>query len=280
MSEYKDKIDQMRWSYSRLTSFGRCKYEFYLNYIVNDDEKYLSERNYYAEVGSFMHDILAKILNKYIKNTNSPTLNLDEAAQYYVDNFDNNVFYKVRKSTMDKTFEMCADYLANLKADCLKDYEVLGVELKTEFKINGYDFIGFIDLLLRDKKDNALIIVDHKSLPYPLKLNGEVKKNFAHSFEEYKKQMYLYSFGIKEKYGEFPKMICWNHFKDNGKIVSIPFKNGEYEAAVKWFIDTIHEIESEEDFSPTLNYFYCTNLCDFRNCCEYRENADWKCMHE
>lgn len=58
MSEYKDDIDKMRWSYSRLTSFEHCKYEFYLNYIVNDDEEYLSEGNFYAEVGSFVHEIL------------------------------------------------------------------------------------------------------------------------------------------------------------------------------------------------------------------------------
>ena len=43
MCEYKNDIDKMQWSYSRLTSFENCKYEFYLNYIVNDDDKYLPE---------------------------------------------------------------------------------------------------------------------------------------------------------------------------------------------------------------------------------------------
>lgn len=276
MNEYKDDIDNMHWSYSRLTSFERCKYEFYLNYIVNNDEQYLSESNFYAEVGIFVHDILAKIFNKFTKNKKSPKLSLDEAAQYYVDNFDDNVFYKVKKSTMDKTFELCADYFANMETDWLKDYEVLGVELEVEFKIEDYDFIGYIDLLLRDKRDDKIVVVDHKSSPYPLKLNGEVKKNSLHSFEAYKKQMYLYSYAVKEKYGEFPKEIRWNHFKDNGKMVSIPFKKEEYDAAVKWLVDTIHNIENEDNFKPSLDYFYCKNLCNFRNCCEYCKDSDWK----
>ena len=276
MEEYKDDINKMCWSYSRLTTFERCKYEFYLNYIVGDNEQYLSEGNFYAEVGTYVHDILARIFNNFLNDKDKPKLSLDEAAQYYVDNFDNNIFYKVKKSTMNKTFELCADYFANMDIDWLKDYEVLGVELEIEFKIEGYDFIGYIDLLLRDKRDNKIVVVDHKSSPYPLKANGEVKKNALHSFESYKKQMYLYSYAIKEKYGEFPKEIRWNHFKDNGEMVTIPFKKEECDAVIKWLTDTIHNIENEDNFKPSLDYFYCKNLCNFRNCCEYCKDNRWR----
>lgn len=268
MCEYKEDIDKMRWSYSRLTSFEHCKYEFYLNYIVNDDNEYLSEGNFYAEVGSFVHEILAMIFNG--------ELTPDEASQYYVDNFDNNVFYKTRKSTMDKTFETCADYFASVDFGWLNDYEILGVELEVKFKLEGYDFVGYIDLLLRDKRDGKIVVVDNKSSEYPFKLNGDVKAKSKHSFENYKKQMYLYSYAVMEKYGEFPKEITWNHFKDGGKFATIPFKKDEYDTAVKWFVDTIHTIEQETDYDVTLDYFYCTNLCNFRNSCEYAKTATWK----
>ena len=154
----------MRWSYSRLTSFERCQYEFYLNYIVNDNSKYLSEGNFYAEVGIFVHEILAKIFNG--------ELTPDEASRYYMDNYANNVFYKTKKTSMKKTFELCAEYFATVDFCWLNDYEILGVEHKVEFEIDGYSFVGYIDLLLKDKRDGEIVIVDHKSSPYPLKSDG------------------------------------------------------------------------------------------------------------
>ena len=268
MSDYKEKIDKICWSYSRLTSFEHCQYEFYLNYIINDNDIYLSEGNFYAEVGIFVHEILAKIFNG--------ELTPDEASQYFVDNFDKNIFYKVKKSTMNKTFESCADYFANVDFGWLNNYEILGVELEMKFKIQGYDFVGYIDLLLRDKRDGQLVIVDHKSAPYPLKLDGTVKKNSLASFKMYKKQMYLYSYAVKEKYGVFPKEIIWNHFKAQGKIVTIPFVLKEYEKSVDWLVKTIKTIRNEKDFKPNLDYFYCTNLCNFRNSCEYCKDSDWR----
>ena len=257
----------MRWSYSRLSSFGNCKYEFYLNYIVNDDDEYLAEGNFYAENGSFVHEILAKIFNG--------ELAVEDAAQYYIDNYDDNVFYKVKQSTMDKTFELCANYFAEVDFNWLKDYEILGIEMKNTFEIGEYEFIAYIDLLLRDKRDGKIVVMDHKSTEYPFKVNGGIKKNSEHSFNSYKKQMYLYCYAVKQKYGEFPKEITWNHFKEGGKFATIPFNEDEYNETIDWFKNTIHEAEKEENFEATLDYFYCKNLCSFRNCCEYSK-AEWK----
>lgn len=268
MSEYKEQIDKMQWSYSRLSNFDTCKYCFYLNYIINDDDEYLSEGNFYAEAGSFMHEILAMFF--------SGKLTQEEALQYYIDNFDNNVFYEVKPSTREKTYELCADYLRDGDFFWIKNYEILGVELKVEFTIKGYRFICFIDLLLRDKRDGKIVVLDHKSSPYPFKKDGGVKKNSEKSFSHYKMQMYLYCHAIKELYGEFPKEITWNHFKDMGKFATIPFKKSEYNKTMKWIIDTIHVIENEETFEPTLDYFFCKNICNFRNVCEYCTAADWK----
>ena len=266
MSEYKDCIDKMRWSYSRLSSFEHCKYEFYLNYIINDDDIYLSEGNYYAEIGSYVHEILAMIFEG--------KLHPDEALQYFIDNYNDNIFYSARESVMDKTYQACIDYFTNEDFAWLKDYEVLGVENEITYNIDGYNFIGFIDLLLRDKQDGKIVVVDHKSAPYPFKQNGEVKKNSEKSFNSYKKQMYLYSYAVKQIYGEFPKEIRWNHFKNGGKFANIKFSHDEYTNVIQWFKDTIKKIKDEDDFEPSQEYFYCSNLCNFRHSCEYQ--ADFK----
>lgn len=268
MRKYRNIVDKMRWSYSRLTSFEHCKYEFYLKYIVNDEDQYLSEGNFYAEVGIFVHEILEMIFNG--------KLTPDEATAYYIDNFDKNVLYKTNKSSMDKIYEACANYFANVDFSWLNNYDILGVEMEVNLKIAGYDFIGYIDLLIRDKRDGRIVVVDNKSSEYPFKKNGAVKARSKKSFDSYKKQMYLYSLAVREKYGEFPKEITWNHFKDSGQFATIPFSEDECNKAIQWFIDTISNIEQEEEFESNIDYFYCTNLCNFRNSCEYAKAAKRK----
>lgn len=261
MNEYQEAIKKMVWSYSRLTSFEHCKYEFYLNYIIHDNEQYLSEGNFYAELGNYVHEILAKIFKGEL-----PT---DDAAKYFIDNYEDNVFYKVKQSTMDKKFEACAEYFSDADFKWLNDYDILGVEMETEFEIEGYKFTGFIDLLLRDKKDGKIVILDNKSSDYPFKADGKVKANSEHSFSNYKKQMYLYAYAVKAMYGEFPKKFIWNHFCNNGRFAELPFSSKECEQTVKWALDLIHTIENETDYDASPDFFYCNNLCNFRNSCEY-----------
>ena len=245
-----------------MTCFDHCKYEFYLNYIIHDDEQYLSEGNYYAEVGSYVHQILAMIFNGELK--------VEDAVQYYIDHYDENVFYKAKESTMDKNYMLIAEYFAELELDWYEQYDIVGVELETKFKVEDYDFIGYIDLLLRDKKDGKFVVLDHKSSPYPFTKSGSIKKNSQGSFELYKKQMYLYCHAVKQLYGDFPKEMTWNHFKDKGQLATIPFVKSEYQETMKWFWDSLKEIEQEKDFEPTEEFFYCNNLCNFRNSCEYK----------
>ena len=254
--------EQTRWSYSRISSFYNCKNEYYLNYVINDDDLYCSESNYYAEFGSYIHEILAMIFEGKLKK--------EDALDYFIDNYYNNVFYKVRKSTMTKNLETMSDYFGDLDIDWIDNYEILGVEQEVNFHLGSNNFIGFIDLLLRDKRDGKIVIIDHKSAEYPFKKNGELKKKEEKSFNGYKKQMYLYAHAVKELYGEFPKEMTWNLFKDGGKMATIPFIEQEYDYTMEWFKDRIAEIESEQDFEPKEDFFYCNNLCNFRNCCEYK----------
>lgn len=261
MNEYKDILDGMTWSYSRVTSYDHCPYLFYLRYILADDKQYLPEGNFYTESGSYVHSVLEKIFKG--------ELNVDDASKYFVDHYDENVFYMTRENVMEKNFESCADYFANINLDWLKDYEILGVEKLVNIKIEKYSFVGFIDLLLRDKKSKEIYVIDHKSSAYPFKKDGKtVLKRSEEDFHKYQKQMYLYCKAVYDEYGEYPKWIAWNHFKDQ-KIAKIPFVKNDYDKAISWFIDTIHRIENDEEFGANIEYFYCTQLCEFRNSCEY-----------
>lgn len=253
----------MVWSYSRVSSFMNCMYHFYLKYLVADDDLYLSEGNFYAEVGLFVHEIHEKLFKGEIDEY--------EALRYFVEEFDNNVFYDVKPSIRKNTFDACAEYFADLDLSWMDEYEILGVEKKINITLDGYKFVGYIDLLLRHKETGQIILMDHKSAKYPLKKDGTPAANYKKSFESYTKQMYLYASAVKEEYDVFPTWIVWNHFKDE-KLVWVKFDDDVYRDSVQWFVDSIHQIEDEENFEPNISYFYCKNLCDFRNSCEYQES--------
>lgn len=263
MSNYKDEINKMEWSFSRLSNFDQCKYCFYLRYILRDFDTYPNDSNFWAENGSLVHETLEKIF--------SGEISAEDAVTYYVDHFESDIFYKTKDTTMRRTFEICSDYFAETDFKWISGYDILGIEEKVELEIEGHKFLGYIDLLLRRKDNGKIILLDHKSGNYFFKKDGNVKKHMEHSFNSYRKQMYLYCHAVRQIYGKFPDLIVWNHFKDGGKFSIIPFKEEEYKETLDWFVDTINRISEEEEFNPTLDFFYCVNLCSFRKSCEYRK---------
>ena len=263
MSKYADQISAMVWSYSRLSAFEQCKYAFYLKYIIADNDEYLAEGNFWAELGSFVHEILEKVFKG--------ELDPDDAPSYFIDHYDANVCYTASESIMGKSFEDCLTFLSEADYSQLESYEILGVEKELSLQVSGYEFKGYIDLLLQNKETGDIVIVDHKSSSYPLsEKTGKPLKAHAQNFESYKKQMYLYCHAVKQLYGKFPQWIVWNHFKAQ-KIVRIPFNEQDYQKTMRWFRNTIKAIQKEESFPETIDYFYCHHLCDFRNCCEYKQ---------
>lgn len=250
----------MTWSFSRLNSFCVCKHEWFLQYI----EGYKGENNFYAEFGSFCH----KILEKYEKGE----LDVLELADYFEEHFDEEiptVVYNKGSDTREKYKRLGKEYFENIDLD-LNKYEVLGIEKKCDFEIEGFQFTGYIDLLLKDKSDGSLILVDHKSSEYPYGKRGSLLKSEKEKFESYKKQLYLYSAQVYKDYCAFPKKIGWNYFK-NRKWLFLDFNKTEYDEAIKWALGTIGEINQTEFFPPSPDFYYCHNLCRFRNSyCEYK----------
>jgi len=253
-------IDQFTWSFSRLNSFYNCKYAWFLQYI----ECNKSANSFFSQFGTLVH----KILEKYVKGE----LSIFEISQYYEDNFDKyvtepappNQYVDLRESYYEKGL----DYLNNIDL-ILDDYEILGVEKEVKFKIKDYDFVGFIDLLLKDKKTGEITILDHKSASIKLTKKG-VSKTDIDKFQEFKRQLYLYAKPVLEEYGRVD-YLKWNLFKLKDYI-TIPFNQDEYNEAFQWAEDTIKLIENEIMWLPdNSNRFFCNFLCGQRNnACEYK----------
>lgn len=250
----------MLWSFSRLNSFYTCPYEFYLHYIQCNK----GSNNFFGEFGSFIH----KILEMYAKEE----ISLFELSTFYEENFwqeveedaPPNKYVDIKQSYYEKGL----DYLDNIDL-LLEDYEILGVEKEVKFTIGGYEMIGYIDLLLREKSTGKIIILDHKSASLKFKKNGEISKTNLQHFLEFKRQLYLYSIPIIEEYGNVD-YLEWNMFKDR-KHIKIEWNEDEFNEAKRWAYDTIKLIEEEKTWFPNPDYYYCNYLCGQRkNACEYK----------
>lgn len=258
---YKDLLDNITFSFSSLHQYEQCPFGFYENKI---DKTEINESNFFAEIGTYIHDITAKII--------SGEIDIDNSIEFFIDNYENNVVYKAKQSTVESKYNASIDYLAAFDIDLLKNYDVLGVEKEVHFELEGYKFIGFIDLLLKDKTSGEILLIDHKSLGHFLKNDGKPLKNQLQHFSAYKKQMYLYSKAIYDEYGVFPAKIIWNHLFER-TITKISFNENDYKKSLKWAIDTIHKIYSDKEFKAMPTYMLCKVLCGYRNSCAYAKEV-------
>lgn len=230
---------------------------FFLTYIKK--EKQL--QNAFAEWGSFGHSLL----ERYYKDQ----LELFEIATQYEVEYQNKVVQSFPPNSFvdlaEKYYQDGLKYFSHFEG--LPDhYIVLAVEKKISVSINSLPFVGIVDLILKDKTDNGIIIVDHKS-----------KSKFKNKTEqqEYARQLYLYSMYVKEKYGVYPKELQFNMFRA-GEVITIPFDINDLQKAVQWFTDTVvaiyQEIEFKDKFDVCDNLsqddFFCNELCGSREICE------------
>lgn len=259
-SKYKSELEKMIWSFSRLTTFLKCPYKFYLIYMERCDK----QSKFHAEYGSFIHSIL----EKYFKRE----FNEQQCLDYYIENFDEEVTAYIRESTKDKLYMAGIDYFTNLEWQ-YDDYEILEVEKKAEFKVGKFNFVGYIDVLLKNKETGEITILDHKTGEFPIGKKGGVLKAKQEEYDSYKKQLYLYSIYVKDKYGVYPTYIKWNYTRSSD-ILQLPFILEEFEGIKIWILDSLKLIIKEKNFNPNCNYVNCKMLCDVENECEYNQLSE------
>lgn len=255
---YAKIIDEMTFSFSRIHAYEQCKFLFYLKYIEGRE----GESNFYAANGKAMHEVFEEVLTEKIS--------IDDCTTAYAEKFDL-ICETEKQSIMDSTYEKCMDYLAEIEPIDKDKYEIIGVEMKLDFKVGKCKFVGYADLVVKDIETNEVILVDHKQAGHFLKKDGTPLKNQLDNFLSYKKQMYLYCKGLKDQYGIQVDKIVWHHFKDLGQVTVIPFVQEEQDETVEWAKKLIAKIKRDKTFEHKESYLMCKSLCDYRNDCEYLE---------
>jgi len=260
MNKYKEKMDEIEFSFSTLHMYEQCPFAFYLKKICGE----IGENNVYAEIGSLGHEWNERIFKK--------EMTVQEALDDCIENFNDMILEDISESSKEKKYIAMCDYFANFNENYEERYEILGVEKEFHWKIGKYKCIGFADLILKDRDSGKVFLVDHKSATHFIKKDGTPLKNQISNFEAYSKQMYMYADAMKKEYGFYPDFIVWNHFLDNGAITVIPFNEDDCKSSLKWVKDTIRKIYKDADFvAGDENYIMCGSLCNYRNECDYKE---------
>ena len=249
-------VDEMTWSYSRITAYEDCPYRFYLKYI----KKIKGVRHFFSDYGSFMHLIIQKFLTGELKKSG--------LVGYYLINFRKEVVGKApSQAIFQNYFKQGIDYLMNIEEP---DDEIVGVEKEVLFSVDSKDFIGYIDKV---SIADGIAITDNKSRALKPRTTRKKPTKTDEELDKYLRQLYIYSIPIEAEFNEYPKWLIFNCFRTQTKIIE-PFNMDTYNATKSWALDTIEAISNEERWKPNIEWFRCRYLCDVCSECEYYQMFD------
>ena len=269
LEQYKIKfmLDDRVWSFSSVNCYENCPKCFYLSYL--QDPPLEKVNNAFAQWGTLGHSLFERYTDG--------TLELYELGSTYEKEyyervnltFPPNKYVDLNESYHDKGLEYFESF--NGFPD---NWDLIDSEREIHLNINGNEFIGFIDLIVRDRNTNKYIIVDHKS-----------KSKFKNDKEkaEYARQLYLYSLYIKKEFNEFPSHLIFNMFRADD-TVTIEFNEQDFNDSIQWFTQTITKIKDDNTFTDKIGLqyakkgkplgefkkddFFCNHLCGVReHCC-------------
>jgi RecB family exonuclease len=252
---YEPLVRGMTWSYSRIKAFDDCPYRWFLKYIKYPecDKKNL----FFASYGIFMHELLESF-NKGEKTA-------EQVKSEYLRDFRARIRMRAPSEAVFKNyFTDGLQYLSTIKPS---GREILSIENKAEFTINSMPFVAYFDLLEREQS-GSILLIDNKSKVLKPRSNRTKPTKTDEELDTYLKQLYLYSYHIFARYGQFPSKLCFNCFRKS-VFIEEPFSQEAYDNAIDWFLGKITEIVVETDFPPSVEYFKCQYLCEMQDYCDY-----------
>lgn len=262
---FKDKIDDMTWSYSRINSYYQCPYMFYLEYIKKAD----SVESAFSQWGTLCHGILDDYAKKNLLEFELGDAYEERYQEIMTERFPPNKWVDLNAKYYDNGKEYFEDF-----DGFPEHWEILASEQEIHIEIDGIKVRGYIDLIIRDKRDGRIIVVDHKS---------KAKFKNDEELEHYGYQLYFYAYWVHENYGEWPKELIFNMFRIRDEK-HIPFTETGLQRAIAWLKENVANIYADEEFLDkvtrdcrkkgeevpeyTAPDFFCQHLCSVRYHCQ------------
>jgi len=262
LSSFDFIIDNIRFSYSSLTTYETCHYSFKLTYI----DKCERINNFYGQYGTLIHDTMYQYF--------SDSLDMFELSEYFKNNY--NVVVQASAPSYpvgmeDRYKEAGLEFFDNFSFD-KELYDIIINEEKLEFEFDeGVMFIAKPDLVLLEKETGKFILYDYKtSAPFKIdKRNGNETVDNK-KLEGYYKQMYIYTYALRNyKFTPVDEIVLW--FTRPDRKVAIPWNEYDEEKAINWLHNEVNKIRKDEKFVyNNNNAYFCNQLCSVRESCEFR----------
>ena len=163
------EIKKKRVSFSQYSTFLKCPHKWYLDYVKNLRVK---DDNINTTFGTAIHHAFQTYLTSLYKEGVGIADSLD-VKKLFLDKFNEEI-----KKVKDVKEEEFTDFIfdgndiidtfcksANrLKYFPTKDYELVGIEIPLEIPIkNNVEFVGFIDIVLKERGKEYYRIIDFKT---------------------------------------------------------------------------------------------------------------------
>jgi len=219
---------------------------FYLTYLLCMDHV----DNAFAQWGTLAHSILERYFRGQAELWDLSGLYEGEYSKAVTERFP---FPRLEESYYDRGLE----YFDTFSGQLGDEEKVITVEDRYTSKLRGVPVVGVIDLVLSNV--SGLIVCDHKS-------RGKWKSKEER--RKYLRQLNLYAVRVKEAYGEWPRELWFNKFRE-GVLDREPFDQTTARADATWFLRSIDSIYKAEKFPAKPDRFFCDHLCSVREHCEH-----------
>ncbi len=154
------------FSASSLGIYAECPRKWYYRYVCACVEDPGSSASYY---GTAFHFALENFHKTYARGDAAPARTLEAALDGWIGTaferyrigFETNVEFELQLRRARRTAKR---YLAwFLERSRARPFTVIGTEAAASLKLDGYDFIGYIDRLDRDDATGAVSVIDYKT---------------------------------------------------------------------------------------------------------------------
>ena len=167
MSEQETK--KKRVSFSQYSTFLKCPHKWYLDYVKNLRER---DDSLNTTFGTAIHHAFQTYLTSLYNESVTAADSLD-VKKLFQDKFAEEV-KKVKNYTEDEYTDFIFDghdiidtFLKSsnrIKYFPHGDYELIGIEIPLEIPLkNNVEFVGFIDIVLKEKNEERYRIIDFKT---------------------------------------------------------------------------------------------------------------------
>lgn len=276
-----------RVSFSQYSMWTTCPQQYKLNYI---DKLSISNANIHLIFGTAMHETLQHFLDIMYNTTKTAAMALDLDAllgKRLVENFNKEKEkleegeYPCTKEELEEFYGDGRKIIHYFKTKLSsffnkKGFELVAIELPLNMKIkDNVNFIGFVDVIVRDLNDKSVTIIDFKTSTAgwskyqksdPIK-NAQIliyKKFYAEKYniseDKVKVEFHILKRKVKED-ADYPIPRISKHVPASGKPSVNKAWNGFME-----FVNTVFDEEGNY-----RNIDYPTKKGTSCNWCEFKE---------